>query len=213
MCVLSDNPEVKLLKKCSKCEEVKSLDFFHKLKSSKDGHRPDCKDCCKKVKEKFARENPVRDKCNKLGNSIIGRTVTEIDKPNNKCYKDNNIVSEIGKTGKEISDYLYNNHYDEIEYLISIGKTPSVDRIDSSKNYSPSNIRIIDAYDNVVDGCMKAIEVTSKPIKAICLDGREIIFSSVSEASRELKIKRDTINRHIGKDTICKKIYKFEYID
>ena len=38
-----------LYKKCRICEEIKELVEFHKKKSSPDGHRNECKECCKKL--------------------------------------------------------------------------------------------------------------------------------------------------------------------
>ena len=35
-------------KKCTKCEKLKELSAFHFNKQSKDGYRPDCKDCVNK---------------------------------------------------------------------------------------------------------------------------------------------------------------------
>lgn len=199
------------MKKCSKCGEVKELASFHKLSSSKDGHRPDCKECSKKVRENFQLNNPIRDRTNRMATGILQRTVYDIDKSKNSCYKENNVTSEIGNTYTEISDYLYNNFYYEIKTLIDQGKTPSVDRIDSKGNYSPCNIRIIELMDNVMIGVENAVKKTSKPIKAIKGEV-EIIYNSISKASKELKIKRDTIYAHLDKGTTSRKGYKFETI-
>ena len=44
------------MKKCSKCNEYKSVELFHKDKNSKDGYKTWCKDCrrleTKKYREK-----------------------------------------------------------------------------------------------------------------------------------------------------------------
>jgi hypothetical protein len=200
------------MKKCSKCGEVKELASFHKLNSSKDGHRPDCKECCKKRKEEFKLNNPVRDRTNKMATGILQRTIYDVNKDKNKCYKEHNVQSEIGNTYSEISDYLYNNFYNEIKTLIDGGKTPSVDRINSDGNYSPDNIRIIELMDNIMLGVENAIKKTSKKIKAI-KDDEVTIYNSIKQAARELHIKRDTVYYHLDKNSVSSKGYKFESLN
>jgi len=48
------------LKTCTKCLEEKPLSDFYKLSKSKDGHRPDCKDCHKNSKKSFYNLNKDR---------------------------------------------------------------------------------------------------------------------------------------------------------
>ena len=182
-----------LLKICSKCKEEKELEEFYRLKTSRDGHRPDCKSCAKKSKKKFEEENPVRDRCNRMATGIMQRTVYDIDKPKNKIYKEHSVTSQIGNSYKGISDYLYENHYDEIKAYIDAGIIPSVDRIEPTGNYSPDNIRIIPLSENVSEGAQNGVQVNSKGLRVVYPNGKEKVFPSVSEASRELKKKRDTI--------------------
>lgn len=199
-----------MMKRCSKCKEVKKLTSFYKLSSSKDGRRPDCRDCHIEQKRQFALNNPIRHKCNLMASGILKRTLWGIDRPKNKSYKDNNVKCTIGDNIVEISNYLYNNYYDEIKLLIEQGKTPSVDRIDSKGDYSSENIRIIDLRDNVLLGVNNAIRKTSRKIIAINNNNnKEVIFNSISEASRKLNIKRDTIYYHLDKNTTSKNGYKF----
>jgi hypothetical protein len=200
-----------MMKKCSKCGEVKDLASFHKLNSSKDGHRPDCKDCCKKQRDERNNKDIVRYKAYILGSGIMSRIKYDVDNPKNNCYKEHNVKCTIGNTPKEISDYLYENYYDEIKSLIDEGKTPSVDRIDSNDNYSQDNIRIIELKENVKLGVENAIKKTSKRIKSI-KDNEIIIYDSISQASKELGIKRDTIYAHLDNDTLTRYGYKFESV-
>jgi hypothetical protein len=200
-----------IMKKCSKCGEVKDLASFHKLTSSKDGYRSDCKACCKKQREVFKIKNPVRDRTNKMATGILQRTIHDIDKDKNRCYKEHNVKSEIGTTYSEISNYLFDYFYNDIKILIDNGKIPSVDRIDSTGNYSPDNIRIIELMDNVMIGVENAIKKTSKQIKSI-KDYDVTVYDSISQASKELKIKRDTIYAHLDKGTLTRYGYKFESI-
>lgn len=184
------------MKKCSKCGKEKNINEFYKMNTSKDGHRPDCKNCRRNWEKSFKKNNPVRHRCSAIGQGIISRTVTDVNESSNKCYKDNGVVSKIGNTGKEISDYLFANYYDEILRLIEKGDTPSLNRIDSSKNYEEGNIEIVTLRENYLDGVSNAVKKTSKAVKVIYKDDSEKIFKSVSEASRALKIKRDTIIRN-----------------
>lgn len=199
------------MKKCNKCGEVKELASFHKLTSSKDGRRPDCKVCCKKQRDERNNKDIVRYKTDILGSGIMKRIKYDIDKPKNNCYKEHNVKCTIGNTPKEISDYLYDNYYDEIKSLIDEGKTPSVDRIDSNKDYALDNIRIIELIENVKLGVKNAIKKTSKQIKSIKED-EVIIYDSISQASKELGIKRDTIYAHLDNGTFTRYGYKFESV-
>src|SRR5699024_1206682 len=139
-----------------KCKEKKRLDEFYRLKKARDGRRPDCKSCCKRQKKDKEMENPVLARCKRMGFGIIKRLTTDIDRKSNKTYKDNNVKSEIGSTENEIADFLYKNYYEEIEELINDGEIPTVDRIDSSGNYSEDNIRIISFKENSLDGVKNA---------------------------------------------------------
>jgi hypothetical protein len=192
---------------CSKCRESKSIDSFYKLTSSKDGHRPDCKDCHNKQKKELSKIDPVKYKANTMATGILQRTVWEKNDPKNKCYE--GIKCTLGSTVKKVAEYLYNNFYEDIRNLIEAGKTPSVDRIDSRKDYSPDNIRIIDYYENSLDGVKNAVKKTSKPILASKGEAG-IIYPSVSAAAKALKIKRDTIYYHLDKGTKTQKGWEFK---
>lgn len=51
-----------LYKKCRVCEDIKELDEFHKKKSTKDGHRNECKECVKKIQKKYKEAPGFKDK-------------------------------------------------------------------------------------------------------------------------------------------------------
>lgn len=197
------------MKECSMCKEVKTLASFNKNTQSKDGHRPNCKECEKQYREDKKKQDYIRYKTDILAHGILQRVKYDIDNPKNKCYKEHKVKCSIGDNTKSISDYLYINFYNEIKSLLDEGKTPSVDRIDSNGNYSPDNIRIIDWNENVTEGARKAAQMSSKQIKVI-KDADIVVYNSISEASRELKIKRDTIYYHLDKGTVSSKGYKFE---
>lgn len=201
-----------MIKRCSKCGEAKGLVSFHKLKSSNDGHRPDCKDCCKKQREQKKFKDIVRYKTDIMGHSLFTRIKYNTDSPKNKSYKEKNIKIRIGETPKQVSDFLYDNYYDDIRILIDSGKTPSVDRIDSNKDYTPDNIRILEWNINVIEGAINASIMNSRKIKSI-KDNQIIVYGSISDASRELCMKRDTIYAHLDKGTSTRNGYKFESIN
>ena len=48
----------KLIKKqCGKCRKIKSIEEFHKSRSSKDGFYCQCKECSNKIKKEYYKEN------------------------------------------------------------------------------------------------------------------------------------------------------------
>lgn len=49
-------------KTCNKCEELKPLTDFHKLKTVKDGRKGDCADCCNAASRKWRQDNPAAAK-------------------------------------------------------------------------------------------------------------------------------------------------------
>ena len=198
------------MKVCSRCKKEKEKELFYKMKDSWVGIRPSCKDCDKKAKEEYAEDNPVMDRCKKMGHQIIKRTVYDVDSPVNRTYKENNVKSKIGDTGVEIAEYLYSNFYDDILNLIKEGEKPSVDRIDSTKDYEEGNIRIISFRENSLDGIRNAVKKTSKETKVMYPNGDIRMFKSVSEASRELGIKRDTIIRNRDNGTETRNGFRFE---
>lgn len=179
------------------------------MSDSWDGIRPSCKDCDKKAREKYVKENPVMDRCKKMGQGIIKRTVTQVNMPSNNTYKENNIKSKIGGNSPEIAEYLYDNFYDDILNIIELGEKPTVDRVDSTKDYEEGNIRIVSFRENSLGGLKNAVKKTSKETKVIYPNGRVKTFKSVSEASRELGIKRDTIIRNRDNDTETRNGYRF----
>lgn len=65
---------------------------------------------------------------------------TEYQKHANECYKD----ISIEFTREEYKEWCLNQE----SYILSLSR-PSVDRLDSSKNYSLDNIQIIELSDNI----------------------------------------------------------------
>jgi len=145
-----------MTKKCVKCKKVKSLDDFGKRKDTKDGIDYYCKEC-QKVKRMTYR-NTERGYLYSLYNEIV-RT----DRPKKKCHF----------TFKEFCDFFKRHKYkygmksawgpgiDQLEKHLpitmiakgdsnwNIGKGKrtasnlSVDRLDSSKDYTLQNVIFI----------------------------------------------------------------------
>lgn len=192
------------------CNLKKPIDSFYKMSTSKDGHRPNCSNCSKQRRKEKALLYPIRNKCNQMGQGIATRTNPNDASPRNATYRKNCVISTIGNTGKEIADYLYDNFYDEIKLMLDNGENPSVDRIDPRGNYSPDNIRIITMQENSLAGLKNGVKVTSRSVLVINIDtGEEKVYKSVSEAARELKIKRDTIISNRDNGTVSQGGYRF----
>ena len=192
-------------KKCIQCGENKPISQFYTNGKDKNGntkYRPECKDCHKiRQKKNFNIEKLIR----KRAQGILKR-VNNTNRVKNKSYK--NIECEIGDTIEEIYQFLL-QYKDDFEKIIQQNSIPSVDRINSNKNYTKDNIQIITLEENTKDGLVKAQKATSKPLLVVFKDGNKRKYKSVSSCSRELNIKRDTIIRHRDNKTICKFGIKF----
>lgn len=70
-------------KKCTKCEEIKNLDQFHKDKSCKDGLRSWCKNCVSEYKK----EN--KEKSKEYSKKYRQRKKEEINARRRERYKKN----------------------------------------------------------------------------------------------------------------------------
>lgn len=197
-----------IMKKCSKCGEVKDLSAFYRLNTSKDNHRPDCKDCHNKMKKR--NKGTLEYESKRMAGNIL-RRLSEKDRPRNSCYK--NIECELGDTIGELSANLIKYFEKDIQKMLNQGLKPSVDRIDSKKNYSINNIQITTVEENVSRGLENAIKQNSKPIQVLFKDGQTVVYKSISEAARNLNIKRDTIYRHLDKNTKTRTGLQFESIE
>jgi hypothetical protein len=203
-------------KRCSKCGIEKPLTEFHKLKQSKDGHRPDCKTCRLLQFEKYKRENPFEYRVKVMASTILKRLkyCHRNGYDHLKCYKENNVKCFLGETADEIAKVLTEHFKDDIIRLLSEGKTPSVDRIDPKGHYEISNIRIIDVKENGILGFKNANEPRKKPVRAIFRDGTTKDYESIREAERDLGIHHSCIRRLIERNgTSRKDKIKFMFIE
>lgn len=60
------------VKKCKKCNKIKSLDNFYKQNDMKDGYRNECKECASKRVKDYNRKNFWKNRAHSL-NSAKGR--------------------------------------------------------------------------------------------------------------------------------------------
>jgi hypothetical protein len=197
------------LKKCCRCEEIKSLASFHKHSKLSDGRRPECIECSKKSRQKSVSANPYLDTINKLADNILKRTRYGIDRPQNKTYKERGIKCLLGRNRAEVRESLDKHYGQDIKRLLDLGMKPSVDRIDTFGHYELGNIQIITFKENIsrVDNSYK-----SNPIRVFYPDGTQKDFPSIIAASKELKCKRDTISASLERPGINRKGLRFELL-
>lgn len=50
-----------MIKRCSRCKEYKEFSLFYKETRAKDSHRAECKDCSKKLKEKYLKSKEYKE--------------------------------------------------------------------------------------------------------------------------------------------------------
>lgn len=201
-----------IYKLCKDCKEELPIKMFYK--SGRCGntvtYRPECSNCSRDRKTlRGLYYNTVYN----MAEGIIKRTVykSKYSNPKNRCYALNNIICTLGNTPKEVFNTLDRYFKPDIQNYLNLGIKPSVDRIDSSKNYSIDNIRIIPLSVNVYRGVLNARCINSKNLEALDVLGNTIKFESVTEAAKFFKCKRDTIyNNMDGK--ISRKGYTFKYI-
>ncbi len=163
------------LKKCNLCEVIKPFSDFKSNKRTKDGCSGRCKECCNKASKVFRDENP----------DIIKRQNHEKYTKHGEKYKTKN------RTQRKESPYLNVNalksrakqkgwDFDLIKEellippicpvfgipLIKTGgqatdNSPSADRLDNTKSYVKSNVKIISFRANRLksDGTIKEHEL------------------------------------------------------
>jgi hypothetical protein len=87
---------------------------------------------------------------------------------------------------------------DMIMGLYNCGKTPSIDRLDSSKNYSIDNIRILDNEIN------KQMGREARQVAVIAENkttGVQIVAPSIIELSRSINLSTRTIRHHLSRQS------------
>lgn len=161
---------------CDKCKENKPNTEEHF-----DGNRTTCR-ICRKERQKELREikkqeNFILYKCEEMSRSAYSRVFAP-SKRNENCY--NNLENPYGFSNtKEMTNYLYENFYTDIEEILNSGGVPSVDRKNTSQGYTRENIRIIPFRENTLLG----VETRKHPIKVIFPNGNEVTFDSIIDCA------------------------------
>lgn len=107
-----------IVKKCSKCKELKDFTFFNKGKSYKDGYRPSCKQCDKssidksrrkKYKRRYYLEN--KEKLNKMSRNYYNENKESIKLYHicysKKYYQENKDRINKRNANRRKTDYMY----------------------------------------------------------------------------------------------------------
>jgi hypothetical protein len=150
------------MKKCKKCNEVKSLNEFVRHKECVDGYSNTCKKC-KLLWQQIKRtenDNTHTKKYEKTINGFLMRAyrnmksrVTGIQSKKFHLYAGKNIISkqEFYDWSLQNAEFniLYNNW---IKSNYNRKLSPSVDRIDSSLGYELENMRWITHSENSKNG-------------------------------------------------------------
>lgn len=179
-----------MMKICKWCGEEKALNLFFRHSKLKDGRRPECKECSKNSRKQREEKRPLETAIYSMAHGIVKRTILDVDKPNNEYYKRNGIQCRLGKTAAEVNKTLTIHYRDDFKKILRKGGKPSVDRIDAKGHYELGNIQIVTFEENMRRSNKLA---SARSVLVTYPDGVEVYFDSITEASRKLKCKRDTI--------------------
>lgn len=156
-------------KQCKKCLKIKSINAFYPRKTSIDGLRSWCKDCCKIEVTLYYQRRPwkrtfmnIRDRCSNI---------------NHRCYKN---YGGRGIKCQITTDEIKKLWFRDEAYLM---KRPSIDRIDNNGNYEYNNCRFIECNFNSVRSHKKPIlqfDLTDKFIRE---------WDSAVDAGKSLNIR------------------------
>ena len=147
---------------CSVCKKEKTLDNFHRSKNSPDGYKPRCKACKLVYDRKYREDSRYREKRLERKRKYRKEHAEHENQKKKEWYE----KEPWRKTHKSImsrcyhKDHWYSNHNiknyltpEDLKMLWFRDKAyemdkPSIDRIDSSKDYSVANCRYIEFRDN-----------------------------------------------------------------
>lgn len=195
------------MKICSICNTEKPLSEYY---ASKGFPRTECKECHLKKKHEREAANPYKTVIHNMISGIFHRTQWSTEKAQNKSYA--GVKCLLGSTPEEARRTLHRHFELNIKRLMSEGKKPSVDRKESSGDYSVDNIEIIPLEENVRKGAQKGTEMTKRPIGVYDSGNPYKSYDSVSEAAKALGLKRDTIIRHAKNGTETRYGLSFKYL-
>jgi len=215
-------------KRCWDCETVKPIEEFANDPSKKDGKHGRCRECDRVWRREWRKEHPnetrLRGRANraKSKRTIAGfaaacwkrlnqRTVDGAHpRPENKhirVYLDQGIQLQI--TREQLTDAI-TAWWPKIRAMWAAGQTPSIDRIDSTRHYSPDNIQFIPLSENcrksgLKSGRARAIleknEATDRMYERIRhLEGDR--YLTKSELAAFLGVSLRTIDRRVADGTL-----------
>lgn len=192
-------------KTCIDCDIELPLVTFNR--NGGEAFRPECKACEKKRRVAKQSIDPFHYVVTNLADGILGRTKYKIDSEKNKTYKERGIKCLLGDTRAEVRESLIKYFSADIKEIMSNGEKPSIDRVNPYGNYEVSNIQVVTLKEN-----LKRSSITNKAreVEVTYPQGNVVIFESVSDASRELGIKRDTIYWGANNPGGNKKGYEFK---
>lgn len=159
------------MKKCNSCKQEKPLELFYKRTQSLDGYDWTCKECKKAQDKKYYTSEKRREKYEKNKQYYLqkNREYRELHKERYREYglnwynktKASNAAKYLYKYAKSRAlkkgleftiteeDVIIPEFCPMLGYKLIVGSngnnkhSPSIDRIDSSKGYTPDNIQIV----------------------------------------------------------------------
>jgi len=155
------------MKRCIKCQMMKSLSEFYKNKQTKDGFRPDCKNCCNKYHRKYyqahkiekartmkryqqSHKSKLADYDKKYQKTLLGHLHKRFITIEQRC--DNPEHSNYKYYGGHGIKCLFKNANEFIDYVVNELKVDprglQIDRIDNDGHYEKGNIRFVTAKVN-----------------------------------------------------------------
>lgn len=177
------------MKTCCKCKENKNLDEFHRCSRSEDGLNRRCKECVNGYNRNQYKINPEYSKKRKLRLSLRTEEQIENARQNGRDWYNTPTgraktlmkgVIARNKKYKEVIDFDENYLKEIIEngrcqvtglpFILGSKKdgkkraySPSIDRIDNSKGYCKSNVRIVIWQFNLMKG-----ELSDEELLELC---------------------------------------------
>lgn len=179
-----------MAKKCNRCEQVKSLDFFSKQRSNKGGYAHICKACVVERNMEYWRTPSGR--------------VSQIFAVQTMCSKQRR-HPKPDYSRADLTEWAYANGLDTLwqawrDSGYSKNLSPSVDRKNPNLPYMLSNIRLVtwqENNDKAYEDRKQCIHVTkqARSVKQMDMQGNVIAeFASIANAARTLGITRVNIN-------------------
>ena len=139
-----------IIKKCFKCEEVKSISEFYTHKNMHDGHLNKCKECAKKDARMNQKSSSKHSNSYDKTEKGVIRVMYKTQRSNSKRRGH----KPPSYTKAELKEWLYKNGFKNLfqkwkDSGYNRWMKPSVDRIDDTKGYSFDNIRLVTAQENL----------------------------------------------------------------